>query len=184
MRSLALILTVGLALAHSGHYLPASGPGAVDMRPARSLPPVELVGEDSRAVVFPAKGTVWAVYFGYTGCPDACPLTLSRLAPLMESEFSSIRLGFISVDPQDTPAILSRYLSGFRPARGYSANPQSLRALADAIGLEYNRAPGGRLIFHTDAIALLNSQGKVVRVLFGASRLSQNELRMELRRLL
>ena len=184
MRVLALLLAVGVALAHGGHYLPASGPGALDYRPAKPMPVVELLSEAAKVVGFPIKGVAWAIYFGYTGCPDACPLTLNRLATIGENnEFEAIRMAFVSVDEGDTPAILSRYLNGFKPVEGFTGKPQSIRALADSIGLEYNRAPGGWLIFHTDALALLNPEGKVVRVLFGASRLSQNELRKELRRL-
>jgi protein SCO1/2 len=179
------VLMFGLALAHSGHYLPASGPGAVEFHPPKPLPVIELLGQDARPTRFPQSGSVWAVYFGYTGCPDACPLTLNHLSALVEKgHYPGLRLAFISVDERDTPAMVARYVEGFKPVVGFSGKPQQLRILADAVGLEYNPAPGGRLIFHTDALAFLSAESKVLRVLYGVSKLSQNELGKELKRLL
>lgn len=183
-RFLALSLALGVALAHGGHYLPASGPGAQDFKPAKLLPSVELLGVQGRAVAFPPRGPA-VLYFGYTRCPDACPLTLARLVPAQAALSQNLGLWMLSVDPgRDTPEVLGQYLRGFGPVQGLTGDAQAIRRIADAVGLEYNRAPGGELVFHTDALALLDSQGRLVRVIYGVSRLSVNQLKNELAALL
>lgn len=185
----ALALALGVALAHGGHYLPASGPGARDFKPAKALPSVELLGVQGKALGFPPRGPA-ALYFGYTRCPDACPLTLARLVPAQAALGQSLLghnlgLWMLSVDPErDTPEVLGKYLRGFAPVQGLTGDPQAIRRIAEAVGLEYNRTPGGELVFHTDALALLDGEGRLVRVIYGVSRLSVSNLKDELAGLL
>jgi protein SCO1/2 len=66
------------------------------------------------------KGDIALVYFGYTFCPDVCPLTLAfvkqALAGMEPSDQERVHVIFISVDPErDTPEVLSRYLAAFNP---------------------------------------------------------------------
>jgi protein SCO1 len=58
------------------------------------------------------------VYFGYTHCPDICPMVMSSLASgltrLSESERSKVQVIFVTTDPgRDTPAVLRTYLDRF-----------------------------------------------------------------------
>jgi protein SCO1/2 len=61
----------------------------------------------------------WAVFFGFTHCPDVCPLTLSRLSglwPQIKNQ-ERIQLFFVSVDPErDTPDVLKDYMKSFDPS--------------------------------------------------------------------
>lgn len=65
-------------------------------------------------------GSYRLVYFGYTYCPDMCPLglqtmaeALDRLPPEIASKIQPI---FVSVDPErDTPAVLKEYVAAFHP---------------------------------------------------------------------
>lgn len=185
LRNLFLFLCAGWVWAHGGHYLPASGPGAADFKPAKTLPTVELRSHQNRAVLFPPKGPA-VVLFGYTQCPDACPLTLGRLLPAYEALGSppNLQLMLLSVDERDTPQVLQKYLRGFSPVQGLTGRPEAIRQIADVAKVEYNLAPGGRLVFHTDAMALLDSQGRLVRMLYGVSRLSTAKLKEEVANLL
>jgi protein SCO1/2 len=165
--------------------LPASGPGAADFKPAKTLPTVELRSHQNKAVMFPPRGLA-VVLFGYTRCPDLCPLTLGRLLPAYEALGSppDLQLMLLSVDERDTPQALQTYLRGFAPIQGLTGKPEAIRQIADVARVEYNPAPGGRLIFHTDAMALLDSEGRLVRMLYGVSRLSTAKLKEEIARLL
>jgi protein SCO1/2 len=64
------------------------------------------------------EGDIALVYFGYTYCPDVCPLTMwdvkKTLADLEGKE--KVHVIFISVDPErDTPEVLARYMNAFDP---------------------------------------------------------------------
>jgi len=64
---------------------------------------------------------VKVLFFGYTFCPDVCPLTLSNLRAayekLSESDKQQVAFVMISVDPErDTPDRLGTYVAAFSPA--------------------------------------------------------------------
>ncbi len=76
-------------------------------------------GEDFALRDLPQK--LKLVFFGYTACPDICPLTLSNLRSvydqLTDSQRSDVAVVLISLDPlRDTPAILAAYAEAFIPA--------------------------------------------------------------------
>ena len=62
-------------------------------------------------------GQYMLVFFGYTNCPDVCPLTLNTLTEVLDKmgkEAEKIRPVFVSMDPRrDTPAVVKKYLEGF-----------------------------------------------------------------------
>jgi protein SCO1/2 len=67
------------------------------------------------------KGVVTLLYFGYTHCPDLCPLTMSNTAVAMrllpKADQSKVRVLFVSVDPyRDTLARLRSWLGNYDPA--------------------------------------------------------------------
>lgn len=180
------LLAGGWALAHNSHYLPTSGPGVVSFNPVRPLPPVRLTTHQGEATTLPNPGQPMALYLGYTQCPDACPLSLERLrqARLRLGANPAIRLGFVTLDPAwDTPRVLAQYLQPFAPVQGYTGTQAEIDRLAQALEVRYNRGPGGQRLYHTDVIALFNKQGQLTRMLYGASRLSVDQLESELRKL-
>ncbi|MGW1157608.1 SCO family protein [Streptomyces sp. NPDC002513] len=72
------------------------------------------------------KGKPTLVYFGYTHCPDVCPLTMNNLAvakkeveknkELTQAQKDSLRIVFVTTDPErDTPAALGTWLQGIDP---------------------------------------------------------------------
>jgi protein SCO1/2 len=76
-------------------------------------------GEDFVLSDLPQK--LKLVFFGYTACPDICPLTLSNLRSvydqLTDSQRSDVAVVLISLDPsRDTSAILAAYAEAFIPA--------------------------------------------------------------------
>jgi protein SCO1/2 len=61
------------------------------------------------------------VFFGYTHCPDICPMVMSSLASaltrLSDSEQSKVQVIFVTTDPsRDTPQVLRRYLDHYNKA--------------------------------------------------------------------
>lgn len=63
------------------------------------------------------RGKVVAVYFGYTRCPDVCPLTMATLGEsvrLLGEDGKRVQVLFVTVDPKhDKPKVLSEYVRSF-----------------------------------------------------------------------
>jgi len=116
------------------------------------------------------KGTPTLVYFGYTHCPDVCPLTLLQLAQVVKSGVvPGLRVAFISVDPaRDTPAQLAQYVHAFDPDfLGLTGTPATLQSVTHRFGVAYLRVdlPGGDYSMdHSSTIFLMDSHGRNVAV--------------------
>ncbi len=115
------------------------------------------------------RGKVVLLYFGYTHCPDVCPLTLTHLHQVMGKLGASsddVRILFVSVDPRrDTPAVLGRYVPAFdKHAIGATGSASDLRALAKryrvAFDLKKPDADGNYEVSHSSAIFIFDRDGK------------------------
>ncbi len=64
------------------------------------------------------EGPLTAIFFGFTHCPDVCPMTLNKMDIVIDKlkkENKLIKLFFISIDPErDTPDVIKNYLSSFQ----------------------------------------------------------------------
>ena len=62
-------------------------------------------------------GPLTAIFFGFTNCPDVCPMTLNKMDIVLDKlgkKKKDIKVFFISVDPErDTPEVVKDYLSNF-----------------------------------------------------------------------
>lgn len=85
------------------------------------------------------KGKYRIMYFGYSYCPDVCPVDLANIMlGLKQAEkenpalIEKIQPIFISVDPgRDTPAVLKQYVSAFHPRLiGLTGSPEEIAAVA------------------------------------------------------
>ena len=139
----------------------------------RDLPAIELV--DERGAPFRPHDFAghWSfLYFGYTYCPDVCPLTLVELAKLKldlaaDGFAEPSAYYFVSVDPKrDTPARLREYVAYFDPElRGLTGSTTALAALAQAADTVFDVPddPGADnyLVSHSSNIVLLDPNGCV-----------------------
>lgn len=115
------------------------------------------------------RGKVTLLYFGYTFCPDVCPLTLSNVARVLKTlgpAAAGVRVLFVTVDPnRDTPAVLKQYVAAFDPhIDGLRGDPNQLAALARRYRVAYSVEPhgaGGRYeVTHSSAIYVFDRSGK------------------------
>jgi protein SCO1/2 len=122
-----------------------------------------------------ARGRVVLLFFGYTHCPDFCPLALSRVARALElvgPARERVLVVLVSVDPgRDDPARLSQYLSGFGlSAIGLTGTESEVAAVARQYGATYERQPatseGGYAVDHSTYLYLIDPAGRL-RYLFG-----------------
>lgn len=112
-------------------------------------------------------GKLVLVFFGYTNCPDVCPLTLSRLAKVYRDlgEPQEVKVIMITVDPaRDTPEVVQRYAASFHPDfLGLSGSADLIAAAAKTFFTGYQQLPDG-LVSHTDMVALVDRTGHLRRV--------------------
>lgn len=115
------------------------------------------------------KGKVTVMYFGYTHCPDVCPLTLTQLHVVLDrlgAPAEKVRILFVSVDPaRDTPAIMHAYVNAFdKRAVGLVGSDRDVEALAkryrSAFTREPNRGDGNYEVSHSSAIYIFDGDGK------------------------
>jgi protein SCO1/2 len=140
---------------------------------ARELPAVELVAENGAPFRPSAFAGHWSLlYFGYTYCPDVCPLTLVTLAALKrqlaeEGFTEALEYYLVSVDPnRDTPARLAEYVAYFDPDfRGLTGSSDALASLAAATETLFDVPEGeagdNYLVSHSSNLVLLDPNGRV-----------------------
>ena len=119
------------------------------------------------------KGKVVLINFGYTSCPDICPMVLARIAQLskqLETEFAinaqQLQIFFISVDPErDTVEQLKEYLAFFNPDFiGIRGSAEQTQELAKKYAVFYEKQPEdniGYQVAHTDNIFLMDKRGRL-----------------------
>ncbi|MHB1272011.1 MAG: SCO family protein [Rhodanobacter sp.] len=114
------------------------------------------------------RGKVVLLYFGYTHCPDVCPLTLAHLHVVMQrlgKLADGARILFVSVDPaRDTPAVLHAYVNAFDPhVVGLTGAASDIEALVKRYRASFTREPstgdGNYEVSHSSAIYVFDRDG-------------------------
>jgi protein SCO1/2 len=115
------------------------------------------------------KGKVTLVFFGFTRCPDVCPITLSRLAKLVDDlgQPDDLQVVMITVDPEfDTPDITNAYASGFHKGFvGLSGSNSEVAGVMQTFFIGAGKNTDNS-IFHTDVVFVLNRDAGV-KYLYG-----------------
>lgn len=121
------------------------------------------------------RGRVVLLNFGFTHCPDICPMTLSRMKQVLRDlgpAADQVQPVFVTFDPErDDLLRLKEYLAFFDPRfvglRGDEAQTREVTALFKVIySREESESGAGYGFSHSDFIYLIDRQGKVVE-LFG-----------------
>ena len=86
------------------------------------------------------------IYFGYTSCPDVCPLDNARNAEatdILEEQGFAVAPVFITIDPKrDTPAMMADYAGSFHPRMvALSGSAAQVKTAADAYRVYYKAQP-------------------------------------------
>jgi len=133
--------------------------------------PFTLMGSDGKPFSS-AKlaGKPFAIFFGFTNCPDVCPTTLARLVKLRrqsESDEKAFNIVFVSVDPErDGPAQVGAYSKLFdTPVIGLTGRPAQIEQVKKQFAVFSAKAPqaGGEYsVDHTASVFLMDRAGKFV----------------------
>ncbi|MDQ6839850.1 MAG: SCO family protein [Actinomycetota bacterium] len=147
--AVAVVVLAGVAFA-GGRLLRGSGPAAANCGGGETVACTQVAGSTQQNALYPGAtvlpvsytkpditltdtsgqpfnlaaqtaGTIALVYFGYTNCPDACPinmaLTAQTLRRLPAADRARIKVVFVTTDPvRDTPPVIRAWLNNFDPS--------------------------------------------------------------------
>ena len=145
---------------------------------SRSYPeiggPISLVNDKGEAVTEDNfKGRPALIYFGFTYCPDVCPMTLvsvARAYKMLPEGMEPPQTLLISVDPErDTPETLAQYVTTAAfPENlvGLTGTKEQVRAAADSFIADYSRidddsSSAGYTMDHTSLLYLMDEDWKL-----------------------
>jgi protein SCO1/2 len=113
-------------------------------------------------------GKPYAIYFGYTYCPEVCPTTLfdlTRWIKKLGPDADKLNYVFVTVDPErDTPKLMHSYLSSFdKRIRGFTGTPAQIAKIAGEYRVYYKKIPtsdGSYVMDHSSMIYLMDAEKK------------------------
>ena len=118
------------------------------------------------------KGPLTAIFFGFTNCPDICPMTLNKMdiaISKLKNENESLNLFFITVDPErDTPEVVKDYLSSFENNFvGITGEPEKIYLLSKSWGIlsqKIFKDNGEYNVDHSSPVILLKNGKYIARI--------------------
>ena len=151
--------------------------------PVQSAGPIddaELIDEDGRPFRLSAlQGRVTFVLFGFTHCPDVCPVAMERLRELHDSGAvanGNVAYVMISVDGErDTPAVMKAFVTKFSPDFiGLTAEPSRVASVANQFSARFfkgghNGHGSGYDVAHSAQLFVLDPAGRLRAEVYGAS---------------
>ena len=115
------------------------------------------------------QGPATALFFGFTHCPDVCPMTLNKLSIILErlkKENKSLKVFFISIDPErDTPEVMKDYLNSFEGKfTGITGDSEKIFNLSQSWGITNQKifSEGGEYTVNHSSPVILLKNGKYV----------------------
>ncbi|WP_026873443.1 SCO family protein [Inquilinus limosus] len=119
------------------------------------------------------KGRPFAVFFGFTHCPEICPTTLWEMSQALQAlgpDADRLRVLFITVDPErDRPDMLQQYLQSFdRRIVGLTGSPEEIAAVAKSYRVYWRRVPtsdGDYTMDHSAMVYLMDAEGRFTELI-------------------
>ena len=111
------------------------------------------------------EGPATALFFGFTNCPDVCPMTLNKLTLILDElkkEKKTLKIFFISIDPErDTPNVMKSYLSSFENTIiGITGESEKIFVLSKSWGIKSQKIfsdSGNYTVDHSSPVLLLKN---------------------------
>ena len=168
MRTVRILLWVLVALAAAGAAL------LLLRQPASET--VKLGGAftltSADGQTFPSNrlaGKPYAIFFGFTHCPDVCPTTLARMVKLRREAGNdqSMNIVFVTIDPKnDGPKEVGQYASLFSaPIIGLTGSEAEIDQVKKQYGIHAQPSAHptpGKEMEHTGTVLLFDRQGRFV----------------------
>ena len=174
---LLTLLAIGLGTASAN-----TGYQGVLLSPVKSIQAHDLIDADGKSIAFPeAEGKYQLVFFGYTSCPDICPMTLQKVKQVINSleNRSEINFYFISIDgDRDKPDQIKQFVEYFHPdIKGLTGSIHNVKKVEKEFGI-LTRKFQGKTAFaykleHSVFMYLLDRQGKLMLMYPGSTTTAQ-----------
>lgn len=140
--------------------------------PIGPAPDFTLIDETGRPFQLSDLRGQWILLaYGYTHCPDVCPLTLSYLRDvkqIVDPNGDRVQVVFVTIDPErDTPDSMRRYVGHFdklfdQKFKGLSGTPEEIAAAAQLYHVKYEKketgSADGYSMAHTAEVYLIDPQ--------------------------
>ena len=119
------------------------------------------------------EGPLTAIFFGFTNCPDVCPMTLNNLdlaiKNLDQEKKNKFKVFFVSIDPErDSPKVIKDYLNSFEnKIYGITGDPKKVFLMSKSWGVLSEKIfteDGNYLINHSSSIILLKDGKYLSRI--------------------
>ena len=148
---------------------------AAVLDPPRSLPDLTLQRADGRRFsTADTRSRTSLFFFGYTNCPDVCPLTMVEVAQvrkLLGAQAQLLDVYFVTVDPErDTVQRLAEYTAKFDPAIvAMTGTAVELRQARNAFGVVAQKRPlpnstAGYFVDHTAGLHFVDAESRITMV--------------------
>lgn len=174
-----LLASLALTLAACGSPAGNSANQSPPLAGADIGGPFELIDKNGKTVRWSDfAGKYRVVYFGYTYCPDICPLDVQRMARGLRqlakddpAKSARIQAIFITVDPErDTPDKVGEFAAAFSDdIIGLTGTPEQVKQAADNFRVYYEKgqpnSDGGYLVNHSNITYLFGPQGEPLATL-------------------
>jgi len=189
--TVTVVLGIGIFLIYSWLFQPVPAPTYIDLQeqaqedggiaaitPPRPVADFSLTSHTGDTVsLSDYRGNVIVLFFGYTHCPDVCPLTLHEMARTHDAlgdQAESVSFLFISVDGErDTPEWLGKYLEtrgvdSF--ITGLTGTEGEMRAIGADYGLYFEKndqtsSQASYLVDHTASSFLIDAEGRLAAIM-------------------
>jgi len=148
-----------------------SEPHGFRVEPPKPIVSHELVDQDGHSVSFPATGKWQLAFFGFTSCPDICPLTVEKSARVLKRlgpRAADVRAVFLSVDSdRDHPEQVKKFIAVHDPRiQGLTGEAGAVQTVANEFGVIARRYQGKKAldyrIEHSSFLYLLDPRGRIV----------------------
>lgn len=161
--ALAALVIIAGALAWSGSMLRGTSVQLADIGGPFTLASSKGGEVNSESL----RGRPYALFFGFTHCPEVCPTTLYEMSNMLAKlgdDAKDLRVFFITVDPErDTLAEMKDYVANFDPRiEALVPTPEQLQKIARDFRVYFAKVPtsdGGYTMDHTATIFLMNAEG-------------------------
>ncbi len=184
-----LLLCLALLLGACG---PAPKFNGTDLKDVDWGKQLALAGHDGKPhSLAEFKGRAVVLFFGYTQCPDVCPVTMGGLRELMTTlgaDAQRVQVLFVTIDPErDTPQLLAQYVPAFHPSfLGLYGDAAATAKVAAEFKIFYRKQagadPASYTVDHTAGAYVFDPSGRL-RLYFRHGE-TPERMAQDLRRLL
>lgn len=144
------------------------GRALLEMANATVGGPFELIRADGGPITDrDLRGRPYAIFFGFTNCPEICPTTLYEASGWLDrlgEDADKIDIYFVTVDPErDTPRVLGQYMTSFPEITAITGDREGIDRILKAYKVYSRKVPledGGYTMDHTATVYLMDAQGE------------------------